>query len=46
MDLFSALKGNELSSYTKMRRNIKCIFLSKTTQSEDFLLYYFNYMIF
>ena len=46
MDLFSALKRNEPSSYAKMKRNIKCIFLSKTTQFEDFLLYKLSYMIF
>ena len=34
MEYYSALKRNELSSYEKMQRNLKCILLSEKGQSE------------
>ena len=34
MEYHSALKRNELSSYAKTRRKLKCIFLSERSQSE------------
>lgn len=34
MECYSTIKGNELSSYTKTLRNLKCILLSKRNQSE------------
>ena len=34
MEYYSAIKGNELSSHGKTRRNLKCMLLSERSQSE------------